>query len=174
METDLYIWQPPEAAGLAFTDDDSQAVVATYPTQEDTANRFYIPFDKDDEEGIVIEGIMPEGYDANQDLKLDIYFWAAATSGSVDFQAAVEAITPGDTLDLDAGSSFDSANSGVATVPATAGYPGVVTVTMTKKDSIAAGDYFRIRIHRDADDGTNDTAEGDGNVFGLRLYQETP
>jgi len=173
-ETDLIAWGAQHVSGYAFTDDDSQSVVATYPTRENTASRFYVPFDDTDEEGILFEGIMPQGYDSGQDLKLDVYYiMASATSGKVDFQASVEAITDADTTDLDAGTSFDSANAGNATVPGTAGHMDVITITLSNKDSVAAGDYFRVRVHRDSDDGTNDTAAGDAHIIYLRLYQET-
>lgn len=90
------------------------------------------------------------------------YFMASATSGKVDFEVAIEAITAGDSLDMDTSNSFDTANTITApTVPGTAGYPGEFTCTLTNKDSVAAGDYVRLSLKRDATDGTNDTATGD-------------
>jgi len=173
LQTDLIPWEAADVVGLAFTDDDSQAVVATYPTQEDTANRFYVPFDDTDEEGILFGGIMPQGYDLNQDLKLEIEGWmASATSGKIDLQAAVEAITEGDEIFMPSEASFDTTNSADETVPATATWPMTITITLTNKDSVAAGDMIRIRLHRDADDGTNDTATGDFNLNKMRLFQE--
>jgi hypothetical protein len=87
---------------------------------------------------------------------------ASATSGNVDFEVAVEAITDADATDLDATTSFDTVNSSGATaVPGTAGYIDQVSITLTNADSIAAGDLVRISVSRDADDGTNDTATGD-------------
>ena len=89
------------------------------------------------------------------------YFMASATTGKIDFEAAVEAITAGDSLDMDATTSFDTANTITApTVPGTAGYPGEFTCTLTNKDSVAAGDYVRLSLKRDATDATNDTATG--------------
>ncbi len=90
------------------------------------------------------------------------YMMASATSGNVDFEVAVEAITDADATDLDATTSFDTVNSSGATaVPGTAGYIDQVSITLTNADSIAAGDLVRISVSRDADDGTNDTATGD-------------
>jgi len=89
------------------------------------------------------------------------FFMASATSGKVDFEVAVEAVTAGDALDLDTTTSFDTANTITApTVPGTAGYLGEFTCTLTNKDSVAAGDAARISLKRDATDGTNDTATG--------------
>lgn len=96
------------------------------------------------------------------------YIMASATTGSVYFQAAIEAITPGDAVDLDATTSFDTANSGNGAVPGTAGYEQAISITMTNADSIAAGDYFRIALNRDANNG-GDTATGDAYVLAVEL-----
>lgn len=98
------------------------------------------------------------------------YMMASATSGKVDFTGAIEAVTSGDSTDLDAGTSIDTANAITApTVPGTAGYMAQFTCTLTNQDSIAAADYFRFVLVRDATDGTNDTATGDAYVLAVEL-----
>jgi hypothetical protein len=90
-------------------------------------------------------------------LTLVLYLVAAsATTGTCRFQVQVEAVTPADALDLDASSSYDTANSNGGTVAGTAGYLFSIAVTLTNADSMAAGDYVRILVHRDAD-GTSGT-----------------
>jgi hypothetical protein len=94
-------------------------------------------------------------------LTLVLYCIAAsATSGTARFEATVEAVTPADALDLDSATSYDSSNSAGATVGSTAGYLFTVSVTLTNADGIAAGDYVRVLLHRDADGttGTDDVA----------------
>jgi hypothetical protein len=86
---------------------------------------------------------------------------ASATTGGVAFTVEVEAITPSDAVDTDTADSFDSVNTGTdATVPGTAGYIDEVSITLTNKDSIAAGDYVRFRLTR-AVANAADTATGD-------------
>lgn len=98
------------------------------------------------------------------------YMMASATTGKVDFTVAVEAVTPADATDLDAGTSFATVNTITApTVPGTAGYMASFTCTLTNDDSIAAGDYFRLALTRDATDGTNDTATGDCYVLAVEF-----
>lgn len=98
------------------------------------------------------------------------YIMASATSGKVDFTGSIEAVTDGDSLDLDASTSFDTANAITApTVPGTAGYIDQFTITLTNQDSIAAGDLARFALTRDATDGTNDTATGDCYILGVEL-----
>lgn len=115
---------------------------------------------------------VPGSYTGSGTLKAKLaYAMASATSGKVDWDVYVECVTPGDSIDTST-NSFDSANSGDDTVPGTAKYPDEVTITLTNKDSMAAGDWVRIKVERDADDGTNDTASGDAYFFGLTLYEE--
>jgi hypothetical protein len=116
---------------------------------------------------------MPGQY-AGGTLKASIgYMMASATSGKVDFELSVEAVTDGDPTDLDDGDSFDAVNASNATVPATAGYLAVLTVDLTNKDSVAAWDMFRIKLQRDADDGTDDTATGDARVLWVEIWEQT-
>lgn len=98
------------------------------------------------------------------------YIMASATSGSARWGVQVEAVTDGDALDLDATTSFDTANTGGATVPGTAGYIDQLAITLTNADSIAAGDYVRFAVYRDADgtSGTDD-ATGDAYLLGVEF-----
>ena len=106
-------------------------------------------------------------------LKVDVhYFMASATSGSVDWEVSVEAVSAGDALDMTGSPSFDTANANHGTVPGTAGYLGVITITLTNLDSAAVGDTIRLKVERDADDGTNDTATGDALLYMIVLYAE--
>lgn len=95
------------------------------------------------------------------------YIMASATSDTVDVDVAVEAVTDGDETDLDAGTSFDSVNStDNTTVPGTAGYLDVISVTLTNHDSSAAGDYCRFSLARDA---ASDDATGDMYVLWMEI-----
>lgn len=101
------------------------------------------------------------------------YCMASATSGKVDFEGKVEAVSDGDALDLDAATGWDTANTITApTVPGTAGYIDEFTITLTNNDSIAAGDYVRFGLMRDADDETNDTASGDCYVLTVEILDD--
>lgn len=137
-------------------------------------NRPYIAFDASTVEAMYSKAVqMPNAYTGSGTLKVDIlYAMASATSGKVDFEVSAEAITPADAVDTDSASSFDTANAGDQTVPATAGYVGLLTITLTNKDSVAPGDMFRLKLERDADDGTNDTASGDCRVYSVTLREE--
>lgn len=163
-EIDLPVtaWLPNDTNGPA------QQNIATY-------NRPCLDFDDTTVETMQSFAFqMPAEYTGSGTLKLDVHFITkTATSGGIAFRAYVEAVTPGvDTLDMDAADSYDAANQGNATARSTAGYPIVVTITLTNKDSVAAGDLVRIKLDRYATDGTNDTATGDARVTHAVLREE--
>lgn len=159
MADNFQIQLPPTAFIPASSNGPAQGCVATYD----------IPcLDFDDTTVETAQSIpvqVPASYTGSGTLTLDVWYqMRTATSGNVAFRAYVEAITSGDAVDLDAGDSYDSANQGNSAVPGTAGYAKVVSITLANKDSVAAGDWVRIKLDRYATDATNDTATGDARV----------
>jgi hypothetical protein len=129
-----------------------------------------LAFDAATDEICYLTGVAPQGLTGT--LTLEVFgLMASATTGVVGMGAAVEAITPGDSTDLDTASSFDTINYATsATVPGTAGYEFKTTITLTNADSIAAGDDFRIEFRRDADaTSATDSAAGDFYLRKLEL-----
>jgi hypothetical protein len=136
-----------------------------FPALTVVNNRPVLAFDAATAETCYWSFVAPQGLTGTLSLVVK-YKMASATTGKVDFEAAVEAITAGDATDLDTGDSFAAVNTITApTVPGTAGYLGEFTVTLTNTDSIAVGDYVRVSLRRDAADATNDTAAGDCYVL---------
>jgi hypothetical protein len=121
------------------------------------------------DQSAVFEAVMPQAY-AGGTLTAEVYFiMATDTSGDIDWDVFVEAITAADTVDLDAGDSFDSINStDGTTVPGTAGYLAVVAVTLTDKDSVSAGDHVRFKVQRGAAD---DTANGEARLLKVEIRE---
>ena len=126
-----------------------------------------LAFDASTDETCYFTAVAPQGLSGALTL-LVYYAMASATSGDVYFQGSLEAITPGDSVDTDSATSFDTANSGHGTVPGTAGYVQAISITLTNADSIAAGDLFRLALNRDADHAS-DTASGDCYVLAVEL-----
>ena len=122
---------------------------ATNPATPDVRNdRVVTAFDQTTSESIYLEGILPRNY-AGGTLKLLCVLAASATSGDVDVDVSVERMVG---LDLDT-DSFDTVNStNGTTVPGTSGQEFQVEVTLTNKDSLAAGEPFRLKVARDIAD----------------------
>lgn len=130
--------------------------------------RPFLAFDAVTDESCDWTFIAPQGLTGTITVVVT-YRMASATSGNVILQAALEAISDGDAVDTDSASSFDTANASATTaVPATAGHIDQVSITMTNADSMAAGDLCRLRLNRDADNGS-DTATGDLQVLAVEL-----
>lgn len=154
------------ATRALFTPFDSTFPTSNYPELKLINGRPVLGFDASTAETCYFTAIAPQGLTGAMTFVFK-YMMASATSGKVDFEVAVEAVTPGDSVDLDATTSFDTANTITApTVPGTAGYVGEISCTLTNADSMAAGDLVRFSLKRDAADGTNDTASGDCYFLG--------
>jgi hypothetical protein len=130
----------------------------------DAQGRMYLAFDAaTDETHEWGQLVAPQGLTGTLTLVIQ-YYMASGTTGNVVLTGQVEAVTPADTLDLDSASSFDTVNSVTSAVPGTQGYLASASITLTNADSIAAGDYFRLRVARDADNAS-DTAAGDCHLL---------
>ena len=87
------------------------------------------------------------------------------------FAVNVEAITPGDTLNVTTTGSFDSSNTGTTDLSgSTAGDLLAQTVTLTNKDSVAAGDQVRLAFMRSV---AADSVSDDLYVYLIELFEET-
>jgi len=157
------------ATRAVFTPYSAEFPASNFPQLMLVNRRPVLAFDAATQETAYFTGIAPAGLTGTLTAVIT-YIMASATSGNVEFEVAVEAVSDADATDLDAGDSFATVNaSGAVAVPGTAGYIDQVNVTLSNNDSLAAADYFRLSVSRDADDATNDTATGDCYVLGVEL-----
>ena len=120
-------------------------------------------FDDDTDETSTWEFILDDDYGAGA-LSADIYFsMTSGATGAVIWTVEVMAVTPGDAFDV-GDDGYDTANSVTQTVQNTAGHSTQATVSLSNSDSAAAGDYIRVRLARDADNGS-DTTIGDAELM---------
>jgi len=145
------------------------AIGATFAVH--SAQRLALAFDDTTNESAYLQTVLPPAYTGTGTLKARLLFYSAsANSGDAGWSVAVEAVTPADTLDLETASSFDTANGGTQALSGTAGDLTAITITLTNKDSCAAGDSFRLAIQRMAD--TTDTVSGDLFLYSLELFED--
>ena len=121
-------------------------------------------FDATTDECILYQVKLPDYWASHSELKLT-YSMNSATSGTVEFEAAVMCVSPGDAADIGT-ASFANVATVTETVPGTAGYISNLNITITD-DSCAASDIMFISISTDANDGTSDTATGDRELVGI-------
>lgn len=143
---------------------------SNFPQLTLSNRRPVLAFDASTDETAYWTFIAPQGFTGTPTLVIT-YAMASATSGTVGFQAQIEAITDGDSTDTDATTSFDSVNNSASTtVPGTAGYIDQISVTLTNADSIAVADYVRLSVNRDADGSAiTDSATGDAYLLACEL-----
>lgn len=138
---------------------------AEFPTSNFPAalyinNRPVLAFDATTSETCYWTRKVPQGWTGT--LTAIVTFMMASdnnTAHTVEFGVAVEAITSGDSVDLDAGDSFDTENVANTTIPGTVGFEKDLSITLTNNDSSAAGDYIRFKLDRNpagTDDATGD------------------
>ena len=123
-----------------------------------------ILFDASFDEHAQTSFFVPNDYVGTPTLKI-FYKALSATTGTVGFEVKIRAITADDAQDLDA-DAYATTNAGTETIPATAGYLGMLEITLTNADSMAAGDFVTMQVNRDvsADDVSSDI-EFVGAVF---------
>ena len=126
-------------------------------------NREILKFAATPSQEAIWQFIAPQGLDTSTFEAVIFAYMDTATTGDIDLDASIEAISDPDTIDMGGAESFDTVNSSDNnSVPGTAGHPMVITITLTNDDGIAAGDLVRIKIERD----TADTAVGDFLMVG--------
>lgn len=129
-------------------------------------NTLVVAFDGGTNEKAVFSALVPQAYAAGALTAYITYRMASDTSGDIDWDVEVEAVSDGEAGNAD---SFDSVNStDNTTVPASIANIDVVGVTLTNKDSIAAGDMARFRVTRDA---VSDTATADAYLYRLEIRE---
>lgn len=143
---------------------------SSYPGLSVVNQRAVLAFDTTVAETCYWTFVAPQALAGTLSAIIHVFGNAAGTAGVV-FNVALEAITPGDAVDLDSATSFDTANaSGTIAMPATQGHQTTGSVTLTNADSIAAGDYVRLSLTRDASAG-GDTFAADAYVTLVELRE---
>jgi hypothetical protein len=144
---------------------------SNFATLDTRNSRPVLDFDASTNESAVFSGVMPTNYSGNG-LTVRIG-WSAetATTGNVVWNASIER-TDEAVLDIDA-DSFAAAQAATGTAPGTSGQVRITTITFTngaQMDSVVAGELFRIKITRDAANGS-DTMTGDAELHFVEIRE---
>lgn len=130
---------------------------SNYPALTVVNTRPVLAYDASTDETAYWTIIAPQGLTGTITCVLSLIGNAAGTN-STYWEVAVEAVTSADATDLDSSTSFGTVNTGNVAMPSTQGHLVQLTVTLTNNDSIAAADYVRISIARDANNGSDNFA----------------
>lgn len=156
---------------LAFYPADNEPPSSAFATPDVRNGHPVLDFDASTDESAIFTGVLPRNY-AGGGLTVYLH-WAAssATSGAVVWNAAFERVGEG-SQDIDS-DGFASAQAATATAPGTSGNVDIQAITFTdgaQIDSIAVGESFRLKITRDADNGS-DTMTGDAELVAVEIKE---
>lgn len=142
---------------------------ANYATLDTRNGQPVLDFDAGTDETAIFSSVLPRNY-AGGGLTVTLHWMASsATSGDTIWQAAIERRN----TDADADSFAAAQSSAASTANGTSGIPSSTTVAFTsgaQMDSLAAGEPFRLKINRDADNGS-DTMTGDAELFAVEIKE---
>lgn len=157
---------------LSFAPIDNEPPAASYATLDTRNNHPVLDFDAAADESAIFTDVLPADY-SGAGIRIYLY-WAASTAvaGDVVWNAAIERIDLS-SLDIDA-DGFAAVKAATTTAPATSGMVVRTTINFSdgaEMDSLAAGELFRLKVTRDADN-VADTMAGDAELlFALMVSQ---
>jgi hypothetical protein len=147
-----------------FNAQDNQPPATNFATLDTRNSIAILDFDDATDESAIFLGVIPEAAVLGSGLKIRIIWTATtATSGACVWDASLERMT----TDIDS-DSFDTAASVTTTTNGTSGVPNYSEITLTTIDSVTAGDGFRLKINRDANNGS-DTMTGDAELIAVEV-----
>jgi hypothetical protein len=143
---------------------DSMPPSTAFATLDSRNNIGVADFDDATDESLFFMGIIPEAASLGSGLKIRLQWMATtATSGDVVWDVSLERMT----TDLDS-DSFDTIASGTAAANGTSGILTVTEITLTTIDSVTAGDGYRLKVTRDANNAS-DTMTGDAELVAVEV-----
>jgi hypothetical protein len=147
-----------------FNARDNQPPSTAFATLDTRNSIAILDFDDTTDEQAIFLGIIPEAAVLTSGLKIRIIWTATtATSGDCVWDASIERMT----TDIDS-DSFDTIASVTTTTNGTSGVPNYSEITLTTIDSVTAGDGFRLKVTRDANNGS-DTMTGDAELIAVEV-----
>jgi hypothetical protein len=143
---------------------DGESPAANYATPDTRNGVAVMDFDDTTDESLDFAGFMPRHY-AGGGITVTVGWMATtATTGTISLDVSLMSVTD-DADDLDT-KAFAAANNANPTTASASGEVDYVEITFTDgadMDSVAAGEYFRLRITRDAN-GTTSTDDMTGDM----------
>ena len=143
---------------------DNQPPATAFATLDTRNSIAILDFDDATDENAIFLSVIPEAAILGSGLKIRLIWTATtATSGDCVWDAALERMN----TDIDS-DSFDTAASVTTTTNGTSGVPNYSEITLTTIDSVVAGDGFRLKITRDANNAS-DTMTGDAELIAVEV-----
>lgn len=156
---------------VVFTPLANEPPASAFATLDTRNSHPVLDFDAATDESAVFTGVLPRHYGGGG-ITISLR-WAAssATTGDVVWNTQIERLEDEGT-DMDA-DSFAAANAATATTAGTSGasqYTDIAHTSGAQMDSLAAGETFRLKVTRDANNGS-DTMTGDAELVAVEIRE---
>ena len=149
-----------------FTPLDNQPPASNFATLDTRNSIAVLDFDHVTEESAVFVGVVPDNAIVSSGISVRILWMATSeTTGNCRWGVQFDKLAAEDTDTA----VFDTATEATTATSATNGTPVITTLTCTTVDALVAGDFFRIKIYRDASDTTNDTLAADAELIAVEV-----
>jgi hypothetical protein len=148
-----------------FTPRENQPPATAFATLDTRNSIAVLDFDATTVESAIFSSVIPEAADLTSGLKVRL-LWMATTATSGNCRWGVQVERANTDLDSD---SYDTAAEAHTAAPATSGIPTLTEITLTTIDGLTAGDTYRLKVYRKADDATNDTMTGDAELIAVEV-----
>ena len=147
-----------------FTPLDNQPTGSSFATIDTRNSIMILDFDAAAREEAVFVSIIPEGAVLSSGLSARINWTAStATSGNCVWGVQYERMN----TDIDS-DSFDTGATATSATNATSGIITTTTITTTNIDGLTVGNPYRIKVFRDAANGS-DTMTGDAELISVEV-----
>lgn len=157
---------------MVLVPQDNEPPSSNYATLDTRNGHLVLDFDASTDEAACFRGILPSHY-AGGGITIKIHYaMTSATSGNVIWQTAIERVSDSQ-QDIDSDGFATANSSGAVAVPGTSGHVDICSVAHAsgaEMDSLAVGEGFRLKVNRDADNGS-DTATGDAELWAIELVE---
>lgn len=154
-----------------FVPQDNEPPSANYATLDTRNGHPVLDFDAGTDESATFTGVLPRHYASGGITITVIWTATTGTSGDVVWQTFFERVDTATDIDAD---SFDATGvSATATTNGTSGAPTYTTLAHSdgaRLDSVAAGEAFRLKVTRNADDAA-DTMTGDAEIVAIEMKE---
>ncbi len=148
--------------------------VACFATMDIRNGVNVLDFDATVNELAMFSGFMPRNYSGSSGITVTVGAMSStATTGDMSWALFLMSITD-NVDDMDVKNFADPQVNQAVDAAATLGAVRYFTITHTdgaQMDSIAAGEFFRVLLMRDAQDGANDDMAGDAEFVGLEIKE---
>lgn len=156
----------------AFKPQDNEPPASNNATIDTRNSVMVLDFDDSTDESAVFGGVLPNHYGGGGLTVTLVWMATSATTGNVVWNADIERHQD-DAFDIDS-DGFAGANAATGTTASASGEQQYTDITFTDgadMDSLAAGESFRLKITRDANDAA-DTMTGDAELLRV-IVKET-